>query len=167
MRGCTCGGTKHSDRQCEGIAEPSMQRLSSVRFLMLGVCAQTRPSQPGILAAEKPRSAKLDVQNLGSLVRDLESKVSQTMTGFRDLQSQMSEIVQLLKQPSARCCRKPYWLSEAEWLASHMSQCSGRRQSVMPLPACARLVGLKRTRLAGRWAKRARRFLLKSSAQSL
>ena len=96
---------------------------------------QTRPSQPGVLAAEKPRSAKCRRRARGAVA----------------------------------------WLSEAGRLASHMSHmpggcsqmfCHGASagQSATPLPACARLAGLKRTRLAGRWAKRARRLLLKSSA---
>ena len=59
---------------------------------------ELRPDESGTDGAIG--ALKLDVQNLGSLVRDLESKVSQTMTGFRDLQGQMSEIVQLLKQSS-------------------------------------------------------------------
>ena len=85
--------TPDRSRATASASEPQPDQQTGER----SASTELRPDESGTDGAIE--ALKLDVQNLGSLVRDLESKVSQTMTGFK---SQMSEIVQLLRQPTTR-----------------------------------------------------------------
>ena len=75
--------TPDRSRATASASEPQPDQQTGER----SASTELRPDESGTDGAIE--ALKLDVQNLGSLVRDLESKVSQT-------KSQMSEIVQLL-----------------------------------------------------------------------
>ena len=157
MWGCPCGERKYREKQCESTAcnalpwfanAPSQETI----FLLGRVWSQTLHAQPGVLAT------KACVQGTA---RVLCGSVKRCHAEGKARSCEEATLASSESRKGMFCCM----------LQSHAAaaRCSGASvgHNVMPLPACARPAGLKRARSAGRFAKRARRFLLKSSAHSL